>query len=87
MNHRDLLFTAPVIREFLSYTETIKGKSAKTTEEYFLDLRTFFRFLKQLYGVVPFSTSFEEIDITDIDISFIERITLENAYDFLVYCL
>lgn len=86
MNHRDLLYTAPIIKEFLSYTESIKGKSSKTTEEYFLDLRTFFRFLKQLYGVVPFSTTFEEIDISDVDISFIEKVSLADAYDFMVYC-
>ena len=86
MDHRDLLFTAPLIREFLSYTETIKGKSSKTAEEYFLDLRTFFRFLKQYYGVIPFSTEFEDIDIKDIDIEFIQRITLDDAYNFFSYC-
>ena len=35
-----------VIREFLVYHETIKGHSKKTVDEYFLDLRTLFRYLK-----------------------------------------
>ena len=35
----------PVLREFLLYMETIKGRSSLTVEEYFLDLRTFFRFM------------------------------------------
>ncbi|OJU11701.1 MAG: recombinase XerC [Clostridiales bacterium 43-6] len=86
MDHKEIFLSAPLIKEFLTYTESIKGKSKKTVEEYFLDLRTFFRFLKQNYGLVPSSAVFEEIDISDIDIDFIKRISLEDAYSFLVYC-
>ena len=32
----------PVLREYLGYTETIKGRSGNTVDEYFIDLRTFF---------------------------------------------
>ena len=35
-----------ILRTFLSYIDTIKGKSKNTSKEYFYDLRTFFRFLK-----------------------------------------
>ena len=35
-----------ILRDFLIYHETIKGHSQNTVDEYFLDLRTFFRFLK-----------------------------------------
>ena len=43
----ELLSEAPqIIREFLGYLGTIKGKSEKTVEEYYLDLRTFFRYIK-----------------------------------------
>ena len=31
-----------ILKEFLGYMQTIKGKSPKTVEEYYLDLRTFF---------------------------------------------
>ena len=34
-----------VLRDFLSYHESIKGQSRRTVEEYHLDLRMFFRFL------------------------------------------
>ena len=35
-----------VLREFLSYHETIKGQSKRTVSEYYLDLRMFLRFIK-----------------------------------------
>ena len=36
-----------ILKEFLGYMETVKGKSEHTVEEYYLDLRTFFRYIKQ----------------------------------------
>lgn len=36
----------PVLRDFLSYHETIKGHSRATVDEYFLDLRNFSDILK-----------------------------------------
>ena len=35
-----------ILREFLSYHETIKGQSQKTIAEYYLDIRMFLRFIK-----------------------------------------
>lgn len=32
--------------DFLSYHETIKAHSQRTVDEYYLDLRNFFRYLK-----------------------------------------
>ena len=44
--HMDYRSDAPkILRDFLAYHETIKGHSYNTVDEYFLDLRTFFRFL------------------------------------------
>ena len=37
----------PVIRDYLVYLETIMGRSPRTVSEYYLDLRTFFRFILQ----------------------------------------
>lgn len=82
----EILSSCPmIIREFLGYTETIKGKSPKTAEEYFLDLRTFFRFMKQSRGLIAKETDFEEITIDDIDLAFIETITLTDVYEFMNY--
>ena len=74
-----------IIREFLVYHETIKGHSKKTTDEYFLDLRTFFRFIKQKKGRIPPGTEFEEISIMDVDLSFVRAVTLADIYDYLAY--
>jgi site-specific recombinase XerD len=74
-----------IIREFLVYHETIKGHSKMTTDEYFLDLRTMFRFLKQKKGLAPTDTEFEEISIMDIDLAFVKRVTIADIYDYLGY--
>ena len=33
------------LKNFLFYMETIQGRSVRTVEAYYIDLRTFFRFL------------------------------------------
>ena len=35
-----------ILRDFLTYHETIKGQSQLTINEYYLDLRMFLRFMK-----------------------------------------
>jgi site-specific recombinase XerD len=82
----DYRIEAPeIIREFLVYHETIKGHSKKTIDEYFLDLRTLFRYLKMKKGLVPKETPFEEIQIKDIDLEFVKDITLSDIYEYLGY--
>ena len=53
----------PILREFLGYIEVVKGRSSGTADEYFVDLRTFVRFMKKRKGIVPDSVSMEEIGI------------------------
>ncbi|MCX7614180.1 MAG: tyrosine recombinase XerC [Clostridiales bacterium] len=73
------------IRDFLTYNETIRGKSPKTTQEYFLDLRTFFRFIKSKRKLVLNDCPFDEISISDVDVALIKTITLSDIYDYLTY--
>ena len=40
-----------ILKSFLIYIESIQGKSHNTAQEYFYDLRTFFRYLK--YDLIP----------------------------------
>lgn len=42
-----------IIKDYLFYMQTVKGKSQKTVDEYYIDLRTFFRFIKLQRGLVP----------------------------------
>ena len=74
-----------VLRDFLVYHETIRGHSKNTVDEYYLDLRTFFRYLKLSRGLVPRTTELEDISIADIDVPFIAKVTLAEIYDFLAF--
>ena len=73
----------PIIKEFLGYLGTVKGKSPLTVEEYFMDLRTFFRYMKQHRNLVPQDMPFDEICIDDIDLDFIKTITLTDVYEYM----
>lgn len=76
----------PVIRDFLTYNETIKGKSSRSVEGYYLDLQTFFRYILLIRGKVEKDTEFEKISIQGVDISLIKTISITDLYAFLVYC-
>lgn len=72
-----------ILRQYLTHMQTIRGKSPKTVEEYYLDLRTFFRYmLMKKNGVTD---DFEKIDIMAVDIDFIRGITLSDCYDYLFF--
>lgn len=74
-----------ILLGFLTYHETIKGHSKATVDEYYLDLRTFFRFLKLHRGLVPRSRELDEISIQDVDLDFVARVTLTEVYEYLTY--
>lgn len=74
-----------VLRGFFGYMETVKGKSVKTVEEYFLDLRTFLRYLKVARCVVPYDSDFSDIAIDDITVEFLSKVTLTEVYEFMNY--
>ena len=74
-----------ILREFLTYHETIKGQSKRTISEYHLDLRMFLRFLKLMRSELSMKTPLEDVPIRDIDLEFIRRITTAEVFDFLSY--
>ena len=76
----------PVIRDFLTYNETIRGKSSRSVEGYYIDLQTFFRYLLLVRGLVPKDKEFEEIDITSVNIDLIKTVSISDLYAFLVFC-
>ncbi|MDR0293140.1 MAG: tyrosine-type recombinase/integrase [Oscillospiraceae bacterium] len=85
MKHEDLLQAPAVLRDYLSYHETIAGHSDRTVDEYFLDLRLFFRFLvKKRSGVSP-ATPLENISVLEVDAAFLQSVTLNEVYDFMRY--
>ncbi|MCQ2440381.1 MAG: tyrosine recombinase XerC [Clostridia bacterium] len=86
MKHEILLSSPPIIRDFLTYNETIKGKSSLSVEEYYLDLQTFFRYLLLIRGKVDKKAEFEKIDIKDVDLELIKSVTISDLYSFIVFC-
>ncbi len=83
---RNIYEQAPTpIRNFLGYLETTRNKSPSTVEEYFMDLRTFFRFIKLQRGLVPENADFETILIDDVDMDLIRSVTLTDTYEFFRY--
>ena len=74
-----------LLLDFLSYHETIKAHSQRTVDEYYLDLRNFFRYLKQQRDPALSQKRLDEIDIRDVDLTFISRITLTDIYSYLTY--
>ena len=74
-----------ILRDFLTYHETIKGQSQKTISEYYLDLRMFLRFIKLMRTDMPIRTRLDEIKIHDVDLSFIRSVTTSDVFDFLSY--
>lgn len=75
----------PILRDFLSYHENIKAHSKKTVDEYFLDLRNFFRYLKQTRDPSLRGLELNEISIMDVDLDLVSSVTLTDIYGYMTY--
>lgn len=75
-----------ILKDYLFYLETIKGRSPRTVESYYIDLRTFFRFLLR-YKKITDIENFEEIKIASFDKEILKTVTLSDVYEFLNYTL
>lgn len=74
-----------ILLDFLSYHETIKAHSSKTVDEYFLDLRNFFRYLKRIRNPNLRNVPLEEISILDVDLSLLRTVSLTDIYGYMTY--
>ena len=75
----------PILLDFLTYHEAIQGHSKKTVDEYYLDLRNFFRYIKLEKNKIPRSAEFDEIDISDVDLDLVRSVTLSDVYSYMNY--
>ena len=83
-------FTAeasPLMKDYLYYLQTVKGRAPSTVDQYFCDLRTFFRFIKINKKLVPSDAEFSDIRVDDVDLDLINSVTLTDAYEFMNYLL
>ena len=74
-----------ILKEFLAYHENIKAHSRRTVDEYYLDLRNFFRYLKRMRNPALSRLELDEIDIMDVDLDFVASVTLTDIYGYLTY--
>ncbi len=75
-----------LVREFASYKRAIQGCSAKTVEEYCIDLRMFWRYIKaDREGLPKNDETFESLDISGIGFDVVSAVTTADIYEFLMY--
>lgn len=74
-----------VLRDFLNYLQTIKGKSTNTVQVYFYDLRVFFRFLKLHRDLADKKMEFDDISIMDVDAALLGTVTLSDLYSYMSF--
>ncbi len=73
-----------MLRDYLGYMETIKGRSENTVNGYFIDLRTFFRFLLIQRSIVDESPD-SQPDIRLVDLELLRTVTLNDLFEFMNY--
>ncbi|MEE1014339.1 MAG: tyrosine recombinase XerC [Clostridia bacterium] len=73
------------LASFLIYIESIQGKSPKTADEYFYDLRTFYRFLNLYFDKVDDSLAPEEIPIDNVNIEMLRAVDLQILHEYMHY--
>ena len=75
------------LNDFLDYSSTILNKSPNTMKEYNYDINHFLRFIKYKFKMAPMDdeVGLSNIVISDMDISTIAKIQLEDIHAFLGY--
>ena len=73
------------LAQFLTYLKVIQVRAERTEEAYYIDLRTFLRYLKQLNGLCDPALKWEEIKIGDVSFDLVKRFTLSGAHRYLYF--
>ena len=69
--------------EYLTYLQVVRSLSPLTVREYYLDLKTFFRFLK--VGTSLNGEKFNQIDASDYSIQQLKNVNLSKLHEYLVF--
>lgn len=73
------------VKDYLLNLKLIKDRADRTEEAYFIDIRTFLRYLKLKHGDVDTDTPYSKICVKDVPFSYLENLTLYDAYEYLNY--
>lgn len=82
---REFLEDCPYyLNDFLTHLKVVKNRGERTVEAYYIDIRTFLRYLKYIHKDVDIkNTQWEEIRIKDVALEYVSQFTLLDAYDYL----
>lgn len=72
-----------LLKDFLTYSLSVKGQSINSIRGYRSDLTLFFKFV--LMDIQKKDIKFQDIDISIIDINHIKPLTLDNLIDFISF--
>ena len=73
------------VEDFLTNLKIIKDRADRTEEAYYIDIRTFLRYLKIKHKIVNKDTEWSEITIADVPIEWLESFSLNDAYVYLKF--
>ena len=73
------------LMKYFNYQASVKNKSELTIDEYCINLRLFFKYL--LHEKEHLDCPVEEVDISGLSDGFFRSVTLDDAYQFLSYCV
>ena len=82
MINRDL--NPDFVNSFLDYSITILNKSPNSIKEYNYDLLNFLKFIKIEFKLTK-EKDYSKIDISNLDLSVIKKITLEDIHKYISY--
>ena len=71
------------LESFLVNLKVVKDRADRTEEAYYIDLRTFLRYLKLKNNLADVNSDWHEIKIKDIPLTIIKSFTLNDAYQYL----
>lgn len=72
-----------VLQDYLHYISGVQNRSMLTAKEYQYDLVTFLKFMRLRKDRLP--VAFGNVDISDVDIPFLQSITLPDLHAFLSF--
>ena len=83
---KDIFATAPEpLLSFLIYIENIQGKSKHTANEYYYDIRTFYKFLKIHFRLLDDDLDFDDIPIDGISVDILKKVDLNLIYEYIYF--
>jgi len=73
------------LKEFFQYIENIKGVSRKTSDEYFYDLRTFYRFLCLKFELCDSDVPTDQIPFQSVSLDYLRKVDLNTIYEYIAH--